>query len=180
MKPDTVFDASSAPDLPPPPPWWTAGCDEFGQLLKARSEIHDHDRMSARNAQQVTAGTMLAIITIYSADAAGAMAVPGGPNLLLILAAGLLILAAAWILNYRLTQQLHDVKARAHLWLDLVEAVKRGCVERDALNSFSRPASEVEELLRQETALAARCVDSHGKFEPHLPVFGNCFDLRRA
>ncbi|MDO8945154.1 MAG: hypothetical protein Q7U75_18375 [Desulfobacterales bacterium] len=180
MKPDTVFDVPLAPDLPQPPLWWTAGRDEFGQLLKTRSEIHNHDRMSARNAQQVMTGTVLTIITIYSADAAGAMAVPGGPNLLLVIAAGLLILAAAWILNYRLTQQLYDVKARAHLWLDLVDAVRRGCVARDALAGFSRPASEVEELLRQEAALAARCVDSRGKFEPHLPVFGNCFDLKRT
>jgi hypothetical protein len=126
----------------------------------------------------VAAGSLLAAVSVYSVDAIAAMRSATSPGFLAFAAAIAVPAAVAWLLDRRLVQQLGDIRLRSHLWLDLVDAVRHGCVDVPNLGVVVGPEGEVMRYLRQEAAQAARFLASRKTLIPHLPILGHCFTLQ--
>lgn len=165
-------------DQIPSAPWWAASQERFDALMQMRQELHRRDMAMAKTAQSAAMATLLAAISVYSADAMGAMKIPMEPEFLALFAALLLAIVAAWLLDHRLVQQLRDVKLRSQLWTDLVDAVRHGCIDLAKLESGRYRETEPERLLRKEAAVAAQFLASEERLAPHLPIFGHCFTLQ--
>ncbi len=159
------------------PPWWLADQETFDKLVKTRLRIYRHEKAAASKARSVAAASVIALISIYSIDAMGAVVIPAAPGFLLLFAALAFPIAIAWLLDYRLVQQLRDIDLRSELWLDLVEAVKRGAVDLAQLEAVPVRETEVELMLRKEARVAAQFLASRNTLVPHLPIFGYCFTL---
>jgi hypothetical protein len=134
----------------------------------------------AKKAQSAALATLVSVISVYSADATGAMSIPMGPGFFLVFIALLLVIIAAWLLDGRLVQQIRDVNIRSRLWLDLVAAVRNGCIDLTRVESIPYGETEAERLLRKEAVVAAQFLASRKELAPHLPIFGYCFTLEKA
>ncbi len=165
-------------DRIPSSPWWSASQERFDALIRVRQELYRRDMSMAKTAQSAAMATLLTTISVYSADAMGAMKIPMEPEFLALLAALLVVIVAAWLLDHRLVQQLRDVKLRSRLWTDLVDAVRDGCIDPTKLESGRYRETEPERLLRKEAAVAAQFLASEERLAPHLPIFGHCFTLQ--
>lgn len=169
---------SAAPPEPAVPPWWCASSERFGRLAETRLQIHRREKAAARKAVSVIAAGLAAAASIYSVDTAGAMGIlPAAPGFLTFFATVAVPTAVAWLLDRRLLQQLGDIRLRSQLWLDLVEAVRDGCIDVPQLEFPPRRETDVESFLRREAILAARFLASRRTLTPHLPILGHCFTL---
>lgn len=164
----------------PTPPWWSADRERLDALIRRRQEIYRRDQAMTKKAQSAGIATVLAAISVYSADAAGAVVIPMGRGFLVLFVALLLVSIAAWLIDDRLVQQIRDVRMRSQLWLDLVHAVRQGCIDVTQLHASSCDETEAERLLRKEVAVAAQYQSSEATLAPHLPIFGHCFTLQKA
>lgn len=172
---------SIAPQSPAPlPAWWRADQQRFDGLIERRLRIHHHEMAAAKKAQSIMAVSLIAAVSVYSVDATGAVSIPAAPGFLVLFLALAFPIMVAWLLERRLIQQLSDINLRSELWLDLVEAVKHGCIDVPQLEFISSHESEVELFLRKEAALAARFLASRRLLVPHLPIFGHCFTLENS
>lgn len=160
------------------PSWWRAEPERFAALLTTRLRIHGHEKAAAKKMVSVLAVLLALIVSLYSMDAIGAVAgIPSANGYLTLCAAIAFPAAIAWFLDRRLLQQLSDIDLRSRLWLNLVDAVKHGCVDLERLESPTAVEGEIERLLRKEIAIAARFLASRKTLAPQLPLFGHCFTL---
>lgn len=169
--PDVPLESAGAPG------WWLGNDDRFAALCETRLRIHRHEKAAARKAVSLVGCGVIAAASIYSIDATGAVAIPAQPGFVAFFASVALLAMAAWVLDRRLLQQLEDVHLRSRLWLDLVDAVKEGCIDVRRLEMAAGHEGEIERLLRTEAALAWRFLASGRKLALHLPIFGHCFTL---
>lgn len=159
------------------PPWWIAGQERFDALVSARSRIHEHERRAMKRAESVIAASLLAVASLYSVDATGAVNIPVASGFLVLFVAVAFPVTVAWLLDRRMLQQLNDINLRSRLWVDLLDNVRYGRIDVLQLTFCPFDETEVERLLRREAAIAARFLASPSTAAPHLPIFGHCFTL---
>jgi hypothetical protein len=184
-KPDTQqISVSSQSEFPEsfrsPPSWWCAAPDRFQALVNTRYTVHRHDTASIKMATSAIGATLISGVSIYSADAFGAMSIPLAPGFLLLFVFFFALGIAMWLLDRRLVQQITDLDLRSRLWLDLLDAIKDGCVDVAMLGTASTTETQVEGLLRKEAAVAARFLASKTNMALHLPILGHCFTLEKT
>lgn len=162
------------------PAWWRAEQERFHALAQARLEVHLHEKAAARKAASVLATALLVAVSVYSVDAISGAGIPAASGLLTFFLAIAIPVTLAWLVDRRLVQQLGNIDLRSRLWLDLVDAVKHGCVDLSLIESVSSAETEIESFLRREISIAARFLSSNRRMAPHLPLFGYCFTLENV
>lgn len=184
-KPDAQQISVSSPSYRPesfrdPPAWWCAAPDRFQALLETRYTVHRHDNATIKMAMSAMGAALISGVSVYSADAIGAMSLPLAPGFLLLFVFLLALSMAVWLLDRRLVQQIDDLELRSRLWLDLIDAIKDGCVDISMLETASAAETQVERFLRMEASVAAKFLASRTTQSLHLPILGHCFTLENA